>query len=52
MWDRRTVFWASIARWATGLKSSELLQGVDFGHENDSGDVLRHVGGDQDHVRV
>ena len=49
---RRTVFWASIERWAAGLKSSEILQGEDFGQENGKGDVLRHVGSDLDHVGV
>ena len=46
------MFSDSIERWATALKTSDLLQGEDFGHVNGNGEALRRAIGDREHIEV
>ena len=50
--ERSTVFLNSIERWVTGLKTSEMKQGEDFGYVNGNGETLRRVRGDREHIEV
>ena len=46
------MFLNSIERWVTGLKTSEMKQGEDFGYVNGNGETLRRVRGDREHIEV